>query len=70
MKLNVRASSLHAAVIGLSNSIIQAASAFGAHLSSDQNLAITGLVNSLLVILSLLIINGTSPSVENAAAGN
>jgi hypothetical protein len=66
MKINWRASSLHAAVIGLCNSILQAASAFGAHLTASQNVSITAICNSLLVILSLTVIgvtngNGTHP---------
>lgn len=63
MSINWRASSLHAAVVGLANSAIQLVSAFGVHLTSDQNVAITGITNSLLLVLSVLLIsNTTEPS--------
>ena len=60
MHLNPRASSLHAAAVGLLNAILQAISAFGVHLTGDQNVAISAVVNSLLVVLSLLVIQGTA----------
>ncbi len=68
MKINWRASSLHAAVVGLSNSVIQCVSSFGVHLSSSQNVAITGVVNSLLLVLSVLVISGTSASAGSGGA--
>lgn len=60
MNINWRASSVHVAVVGLVNSCIQLVSAFGVHLSSDQNAAITAVVNSLLLVLSVTVIQSTT----------
>jgi len=62
MHINWRASSLHAAVVGLANSVLQLVSSFGVHLSSDENAAITSVLNSLLLVLSVLVIQSTGGS--------
>lgn len=60
MSINWRASSVHVAIVGFVNSCIQLVSTFGVHLSSDQNAAITAVVNSLLLVLSLTVIQSTN----------
>lgn len=40
---------ISAAVLGLSNAILQTVAAFGVSLSDNQNAAITGLLNAFLV---------------------
>jgi hypothetical protein len=60
VKINLRASSLHAAIVGLANAVVQLASSFGVHLTGDQDVAITSCMNAALVVASILFINGTS----------
>ena len=59
MNINWRSSTIHAAVIGLANSAVQLASAFGVHLTSTQNAAITSFMNAGLVALSAIVISST-----------
>lgn len=44
---------ISAAVLGLSNAILQVVAAFGVSLSDNQNAAITGLLNAVLVFAFL-----------------
>lgn len=60
MKINLRASSLHVAVVGLLNAVLQVVNAFGVKLSDGQNVAITALVNAVLVIVSLVLVTATN----------
>ncbi len=53
MHVNWRASSMHAAVVALCNSVMQTVVAFGAHLTGQENVSITALVNSVLVLISV-----------------
>jgi hypothetical protein len=57
--INWRASSLHAAVVGVTNAVLQAVTAFGVTLTGAQNVAITSVTNSMLVLLSALLIAST-----------
>lgn len=40
---------ISAAVLGLANAVLQVVAAFGVNLSDNQNAAITGLLNAVLV---------------------
>lgn len=55
-RINWRASPLHAAVMGVCNSMVQVVSAFGIHMNGSQDAAITGILNSLLICGSQLLI--------------
>jgi hypothetical protein len=58
--INLRASPLHAAVIALVNSLLQAGPAFGVHVTGTQDVAVTSILNCVLVLLSVAFIQGTS----------
>lgn len=60
MRVNWRASSLHAAVVGMCNSILQLVASFGVDLSGGEDVAITCTVNSGLVLLSVVLIASTN----------
>ena len=60
MKLNLRASSFHAAVIAFANTAVQLASSFGVHLTASQDEAITGFMNAGLLLLSIAFIKSTN----------
>lgn len=60
MRINFRASPLHAAVVGLSNAVIQCVSSFGAHMTSSENVAVTALVNAIWVVVSVVLISATN----------
>lgn len=59
-RINWRASPLHTAIAGVINSGMQLISAFGVHMTSGQNVAVTGEVNSLLLAASLAIVQSTN----------
>lgn len=60
MRVNWRASTLHAAVIGVANETVQLASSFGVHLTAMQDESITSLMNAGLILASALIITSTN----------
>lgn len=62
MRLNLRASPLHAAVVGLSNAVIQCVSSFGVHMTSDENVSVTALVNAAWILVSVVLITSTNGS--------
>jgi hypothetical protein len=53
---------LHAALVALVNASLQVVVAFGVSVSDAQNVAITAVTNSLLVVLSVLAANRRPPS--------
>lgn len=60
IRVNWRASSLHAAIVGVFNSLLQVVAAFGVTISGAQDVAITSCVNSFLVLASLVVIASTN----------
>jgi len=58
---------ISAAILGLTNTVLQLVVSFGVSITDAQNAAITGLVNSVLVLGALVehyrIKNGAKPSV-------
>ena len=60
MRINWRASTLHAAIIGLANTAVQLASSFGVHLTSSQDEAITSFMNAALIGISAVVISATN----------
>lgn len=59
-RVNWRASSVHTAIAGLANTLVQLASAFGVHLTASQDVAITAAVNGALVLVSALVVSSTN----------
>lgn len=65
--VNWRASSLHAAVVGVVNAVLQVVTTFGVDVSGSQDVAITGATNAILVLLSVVLIASTSSAPPGGA---
>ena len=68
--INWRSSTVHAAIVGLANSIVQLVSAFGVHLTSTQNAAFSSFMNAGLIVLSVVVISSTGGANAPPKAGS